>query len=195
MGAFDCVGCRLQVGLHSAGSRASCRPQSDLDSWGTLRGIRFWLCESGLMTSAAARTSCAPARLAAPWDEGRPSGRESTRDPAGSDPRLPAGPSVVGASAMVGGGETLNVAFRSAEGQPRTPGWAWRHCPGSYCRGVGAGAWRPRLMVPRCASVGGPQRRFPQQVHLEQLLLNNQGVDCSLGVSVSTPHRHQRGVK
>lgn len=94
---------------------------------------------------------------------------------------------------MVGGGETLNVAFRSAEGQPRSPGWAWRHCPGSYCRGVGAGTWRPCLMVPRCASVGGPQRCFPQQVHLEQLMLNNQGVDCSLGVFVSTPHRHQRG--
>lgn len=88
---------------------------------------------------------------------------------------------------MVAGGETLNVAFRSAEGQPRTPGWAWRHCPGSYCRGVGAGTWRPRLMVPQCASVGGPQRCFPQQFHLEQLMLHNRGVDC-------TPHRHQGGL-
>lgn len=71
----------------------------------------------------------------------------------------------------------LNVAFRSAEGQPRTPG--------SYCRGVGAGTWRPRLMVPRCASVGGLQRRFPQQVHLEQLLLNNR---CGLQLGCVCQH-------
>lgn len=50
-------------------------------------------------------------------------------------------------------------------------------CPGSYHRGVGDGTWR------QSASVGGLQRwRFTQQFHLEQLILNNQGVDHSLGV-------------
>lgn len=58
-------------------------------------------------------------------------------------------------------------------------------CPGSYRRGVGDGTWR------QCASVGGLQRWcFTPQFHLEQLILNNQGLDHSLGVcqqSTSAP--------
>lgn len=61
-------------------------------------------------------------------------------------------------------------------------------CPGSSHRGMVVGTWSSSLMSPQvCAGV-----LFTQQFHLEQLILNSQGVDHSLGAFVSTPHQHQR---
>lgn len=85
---------------------------------------------------------------------------------------------------MAGGGETLTVASRCAEGQPRTPGWtpalSWELLQRCGCCHL-----ETQLDGPPVRQCGGPAEVLPQQFHLEQLMLNDQGAARSLGVCVS----------